>query len=208
MAPSNLAAYGVLQPVFSGRWAAQVSTEPLGGKRRVAAHRIRVLICLVGLAANGCGCGVLSFCMSDADFVPAPPNSKIANELDSLFAASDQKAYLLSKPIPKQFDLYRWAMTYGHPPEIWLSSYIAEQGSKIVPELKSRLSHRPWNDSTASRDYMWIALELARGHYDVQSDAVLMALLASAAPAEDEYWHCDYRNDLLKLKGLPKIECD
>lgn len=133
------------------------------------------IICLFFAILGGC-----------ASYFGDVQPSKMINDFFRL-STSEQLNEFKNHNLEEQYDLFLFGNQTIHPPAIYLARSFAEQGSIIVPFLKTKLEST--HDEATIRDITAIFSELSSLRlYNFQSDFGLMDLLEQKANSMQGIW--------------------
>jgi hypothetical protein len=90
-------------------------------------------------------------------------------------APEKQHEEFLKYPIEKQFDIYIYAMTKRHPPDLAFANDIARSGGEVIPFLVTKLEQA---GESVQQKIMLIFEMMARGkYYSFENNKNLIAKL-------------------------------
>ena len=121
--------------------------------------------------------------------------SKLVSDFYSKYTSPTERIKQFKKyNLDEQYELFEFGNRVVHPPATYLDSPFAEQGSRVVPFLKTKLEAT--QDEAEIRDIALIYSEVARTKlYDFSKDAELMKLLNQKINSMHGIW----KNTTLKF---------
>ena len=88
---------------------------------------------------------------------------------------STQHDEFLKLPIEKQFDIYIYAMTKRHPPDLAFADDIAERGESAIPFLVDKLKKE--SSESIQQKIIFVFERIARQKTNIKDDKALMELI-------------------------------
>ena len=97
---------------------------------------------------------------------------------------SKQHDEFLKLPIDKQYDIYIYAMTKRHPPDLSFADDIAEKGKAAVPFLTTKLKEE--RKESIQQKIIYLFERISRRNVNLKDDKSLIALIENTVASMNQ----------------------